>query len=155
MGLMDDPRALNSPVTDSIAHQYWQACIFKVGDDVRQDMLALQIIGIFKDVFQQTGMDIYLVPYRVIATNPGCGVIECVPDSKSRDQIGRQANTSLFSYFKKEFGEEGSQRFKTARRNFIKSMASYSVIVFLLQIKDRHNGNLMIDKEGHIIHIDF
>merc|ERR1712025_881168 len=86
---------------------------------------------------------------------PGCGVIECVPDAKSRDQIGRKANTSLYTYFQKEFGDESSQRFKTARRNFNKSMASYSVIVFLLQIKDRHNGNLMIDKEGNIIHIDF
>lgn len=82
-----------------------------------------------------------------------CGVIECVPDAKSRDQIGRKVNTDLFDYFKKEFGEQTSQGYKRARRNFIESMAAYSVIGFLLQIKDRHNGNIMVDKEGHIIHI--
>jgi phosphatidylinositol 4-kinase len=142
-------------IANDISLQYESACIFKVGDDVRQDMLALQIMQIFKNVFQQEGLELFLFPYRVIATKPGCSVIECVPYSNSRDEIGRQTAIDLYQYFLDKYGGPDTPEFQRARRNFIMSMAGYSLFVFILQIKDRHNGNLMLDKDGHIIHIDF
>lgn len=116
-------------------------------------MLALQFMKLMKNVCDTFDIDVKFFPYRVVATSPGCGVIECVPDSKSRDQLGRQTDFGLFEYFLAKYGDENSEEFRMARRNFVRSMAAYSVFSYLLQIKDRHNGNIMINSYGHIIHI--
>jgi phosphatidylinositol kinase/protein kinase (PI-3 family) len=39
--------------------------------------------------------------------------------------------------------------------NFISSLVGYSLITYFLQVKDRHNANIMIKKDGSIIHIDY
>jgi phosphatidylinositol 4-kinase len=137
------------------SYETWLSAIFKVGDDCRQDVLALQMIAAFRGIFNTVGLDVWVFPYRVTATAPGCGVIDVLPNSISRDMLGREAVNRLDDYFISRYGNEDSIRYQTARSNFVKSMAAYSVISYLLQFKDRHNGNIMIDDAGHIIHIDF
>ena len=135
-------------------------CIFKVGDDLRQDSLALQVIQIFKEIFKQSGLNIYTYPYQTISTiSPKYkdlgGYIEVVKDTDSRDQIGKTYDTNLYDYYLCSFGQENSNEFREARKNLIESTAAYAIISYILQIKDRHNGNILVDKKGHLIHIDF
>ena len=68
---------------------------------------------------------------------------------------GEMFDGGLFEIFQHEFGLPGARRFEAARRAFLESTAAYSIASYILWAKDRHNGNLMLDNQGHFLHIDF
>jgi len=136
------------------------SCIFKVFDDVRQDILAIKMVKLFKEIFNVFQLDLHLFPYNIICNRTGedkniGGIIECVPNTHSRDELGKDYDVNMYQYFVEKFGGENSDGFKKAQQNFIRSLAGYSVFSYIVQPKDRHNGNIMIDKLGNLVHIDF
>ena len=58
-------------------------------------------------------------------------------------------------FFERFFGVEGTPAYRKARDNFVRSLAGYSIVCYLLNLKDRHNGNILLDAKGHLIHIDY
>lgn len=131
--------------------------IVKSGDDLRQEQLAMQLITQFQEIFTHAELSLWLRPYEIIATGKDCGLIECV-DAMSIDSIKKSAPanvTSLAQFFENHFGPVRSKRFRDAQKCFVQSLAGYSLLCFVLQIKDRHNGNILLDREGHLVHIDF
>ncbi|ESW31827.1 hypothetical protein PHAVU_002G271500 [Phaseolus vulgaris] len=133
-----------------------RSVIVKSGDDCRQEHLAVQLISHFYDIFQEAGLPLWLRPYEVLCTSSYTAVIETIPDTASLHSIkSRYPNiSSLREFFSAKY-QENSPGFKLAQRSFVESMAGYSLVCYFLQVKDRHNGNLLLDEEGHIIHIDF
>ncbi|CAI5724009.1 unnamed protein product [Hyaloperonospora brassicae] len=131
--------------------------IVKSDDDLRQEQLALQLIRQFAKVFEEFKVPVFIRPYDVIAISATSGLVEAISDTISIDSLKRNDRefTTLLNFFTRHFGDPGTPDFNRARSNFVSSMAGYAIVCYLLQIKDRHNGNILLDAEGHIIHIDF
>jgi phosphatidylinositol kinase/protein kinase (PI-3 family) len=78
-----------------------------------------------------------------------------VPDTISLDSLKKNdpTFTNLRNFFHSHFGS--GEELASAKANFVESLAAYSIVCFLLQIKDRHNGNILLNNRGHLIQIDF
>jgi phosphatidylinositol-4,5-bisphosphate 3-kinase len=135
--------------------------IYKIGDDLRQDALTLQMITLMDDLWKRDGLDMRLKPYACMALSPDCGIIEVVKNAATTSNInielgGLRAvlnHTTLLKWLKKHNPTE--KMLNKAIENFIYSCAGYSVITFVLGFADRHNDNIMLSKQGHLFHIDF
>ncbi|ODM94358.1 Phosphatidylinositol 4-kinase beta [Orchesella cincta] len=130
-------------------------CIVKCGDDLRQELLAYQLLELLKDIWEEERVALWVRPCRIFVLSSDSGMIEPAVNTVSLHQIKKHSKMSLLEYFLQEFGSEKSEGFLTAQKNFVESCAAYCLICYLIQVKDRHNGNILLDSEGHLIHIDF
>ena len=128
--------------------------IAKADDDLRQELLAMQLIKYFNKIFKKENIQLTLHPYEILITSSSSGLLEFLQNTSSIDGIKKKMVTkskSLYLFYKQYF----KGHFEEAQENFTRSLAAYSLICYYLQIKDRHNGNIMIDMYGNVIHIDF
>ncbi|CCH58340.1 hypothetical protein TBLA_0A05470 [Henningerozyma blattae CBS 6284] len=145
--------------------------IAKSGDDLRQEAFACQMIQAMAHIWADDKVDVWVKKMKILITSATTGLVETITNAMSvhsikkaltkkmtndgeLDEKGGQI-ASLRDHYIRAFGDPTGFRFKRAQDNFACSLAAYSVIGYLLQIKDRHNGNIMIDNEGHVCHIDF
>jgi len=128
--------------------------IVKANDDVRQETFVMQIIKLCGEIWKLEDVELNIKPYGIIGTGGSTGAIECVPNAMSIDALKQQRKesnkeTSLLSWF------SSLEQPEKKKENFVSSLAAYAIISHLLLIKDRHNGNILLDFDGNIVHIDF
>jgi len=130
-------------------------------DDVRQEELAYRLLRWFQRVFQKQQLKLWLHPFLIVATSHSGGCLETVTNAISISELKQTYGDnwhSLRAYFESAFPDEPMGErltLKEAIENFIWSKAAYSVVCYVLAIRDRHNGNILIDDQGHILHVDF
>ncbi|KAF4142131.1 Phosphatidylinositol 3- and 4-kinase [Phytophthora infestans] len=141
--------------------------IAKSFDDMRQEVFVLQGLKLFQLIFRKHSLNLWMRYYSIVCAGKDCGLLEVITDAQSLDGLKKKGTkisgvgTSLPIIFERACGrdpvtgEHDPVRLERARANFISSMAAYSLFSYIFLVKDRHNGNIMLDTEGHVVHIDF
>ncbi|KAL5117621.1 Phosphatidylinositol 4-kinase pik1alpha (PI4-kinase)(PtdIns-4-kinase) [Pleosporales sp. CAS-2024a] len=143
--------------------------IVKTGADLRQEAFACQLIQVCTRIWEEANVPVWTKRMRILVTGESSGLIETITNGVSLHSLKRSLTlasiaagtnprkriATLQDHWRKTFGEPDSDAYIAGVNAFARSLAAYSVISYVLQLKDRHNGNLLIDNMGHIIHIDF
>lgn len=116
-------------------------------DDLRKDRFTTSLISIIKH-FVKTKM--VFLTYRVLPITTTFGIIQMVNDTETLFKINQQGTLQNYII------QNNMDRTQTSlREEFVTSCASNCVFGYLLGVGDRNMKNILINKTGTMIHIDF
>uniref|UniRef100_A0A183T374 Phosphatidylinositol-4-phosphate 3-kinase n=1 Tax=Schistocephalus solidus TaxID=70667 RepID=A0A183T374_SCHSO len=143
-------------------HNKKHQLLFKNGDDLRQDMLTLQLLKVMDRIWKDEGLNLHLTTYGCLATGDEVGLIEVVRNSQTimsiqgqRVRSAMQIDSSQLHRWFLQNAQGDGLAYEAAVERFTNSCAGYCVATFVLGIRDRHNDNIMVDASGRLFHIDF
>jgi phosphatidylinositol-4,5-bisphosphate 3-kinase len=133
--------------------------LFKAGDDLRMDIVTLQLFKIMQTLWYKNNLHLKMSLYNVISTGDMEGMLEVVTNSSTVAQIHKDQGGSLQS-FKKDALKNWILKTKVCDENecyenFMLSNVAYCCATFVLGVGDRHSDNIMLKKNGELCHIDF
>jgi hypothetical protein len=147
-----DPRA---PIRVPGATRWVYNALFKIGDDVRQDQLVLQLLSLMDRSFKSFGLDLCLTPYTALATSTTEGLLEFVEGAMALDPIKHD----ILGWFREQPGNSDPDGLSGVHPavidRYTRSCAGYCVWTYVLGIGDRHLDNIMVTRDGRLVHIDF
>lgn len=114
-------------------------------DDIRIDRLANIMMFLMNEYD-----DFNLIPYNTFVVNKNEGWVEMIPNVSSLHDINK--TTTLQNYI---LSNNKTSSINELRRTFIKSCASNCILTYLLGVGDRNLNNILVNKVGKIINIDF
>ena len=140
--------------------------MFKIGDDLRQDVMIIQMFKIMDKLWLENDLDLKPSIYNVCPIELKCGYMEFVNGNilegvqKEEGLLGGALDRELlYNYLLKlslkNKEENESITLENEIDNFIRSLAGYCVSTGVLGIGDRHSANVMIKSNGLFFHIDF
>lgn len=118
-----------------------------------QDLIIINIIKLMDLILKRDEhMDFGIKVYNVLPLDNKSGFIEVIPESQTLYNIKHHLKFSIQNYLLENNKHLSNNEL---RLRFIRSVAAYCVISYLLGIGDRHLDNIMLTKDGHLFHIDY
>lgn len=122
-------------------------------DNLQTDQLVMNLLNITQQIVkEEEGISLDLDTYNIISLERNEGIIEIIQDAETLYHIQEKRKTTILNYI---LENNVNCTVKEIRDNFIKSLALYSVMTYLLGVGDRHLENIMVSPMGKIFHVDF
>ena len=135
--------------------------MLKCGDDLRMDMVTLQLFQAMQTIWFDNGLQVKMSLYKVLCTGYMQGMLEMVTNSDTLANIHVQEGGAIKQLFSiasvLNWIEKNCKTVSPieAKENFLMSNVAYCLATFVLGVGDRHNDNIMMKKNGELFHIDF